>query len=107
MEIVKPFSAITADTIQNWKARCGADNLREITIDNFKFILRTPSRTVIDLVAQHGNDKKVIEANKVLISNCVLGGDIDEMENDGSIYTELLSEIRNLLTKRKATVKKL
>lgn len=104
--MIKPFSAITPDDIQDWKARYG-DNLSEVEISNFRFVVKKPSRSVLDLMAQHGKKQDVVAVNKALVSNCVLGGDIDEMENDGGVYATMLEELTKLMEKKKAVVKKL
>lgn len=104
---IKPFSEITPGHIINWKARYGINNLSEIEIGESKFVVKKPNRIVLDLVGQHGNKGNVSDANKVLISNCVLGGDMDDLENDGGVYAGMLTELMKLLEKKTATVKKL
>lgn len=106
MEQIKPFDAITPDNIQDWKAKYG-DVLKEVTIGQSKFVIKQPTRRVMDLMAQHGTNKDIVAANNTLINNCVLGGDMNEMEQDGNIYTSLLEELSHLLEKKKVSVKKL
>ena len=72
-----------------------------------EFILAQPSRKVMDLLGHHGIKKDVIAANKVLISNCVVAGDSELIERDGSVYTTILSEIRKLVDVKERKVKKL
>lgn len=125
---IQPFSAITPSDIQDWKARHGAEGLSEVTIKplpkvNYdeegnettipgegpeaKFVIKTPTRSVMDLTAQHGLNKNVTASNKVLINNCVLGGDMEIMERNGAVYSHLLNEINKLVVIKEVEVKKL
>jgi len=106
MEQIKPFDVITPDHIRDWKAKHG-DVLSEVSIGEAKFIVRLPSRRVVDLVAQLEHKKDIVGMNNTMISNCVLGGDIDVMEQDGATYTDLIAEIGKLITRKKVSVKKL
>lgn len=118
------FAEVTDDMIQGWKASHGDAN-GEITsveiplrdahtldekpehIPKAGFILAVPSRTVIDRVAELGDKREILQANKVLIANCVLAGDMDLLERDGNVYTAVLQEIQKLQRSRVASVKKL
>ena len=122
---IKPFSAITPEIIQDWKARHGADALSQSTIRLPKeesnsgdkegsegeiaarFILKKPTRWIMDAVASSGLKKDVIASNKVLIANCVLGGDMDLLEQDGGIYSALLRDINKQITFYEGDLKKL
>jgi hypothetical protein len=124
----KTFADITPEDIQDMKARHGAEELSLVSIKpqplmvkdgdgketaapgdgkEAKFIIKTPGRTVLDVVGQYGLAKNVVASNKALISNCVLGGDMDVMEKDGGVYSALLAEINKLVKKKEVTVKKL
>lgn len=120
----RTFAEITPDMINAWKAQYGNNSLYAVEIeiaevekDNdgktikepvvVNFIIRVPSRTIIEVVGEHGKDGKLIEGNKTLIKNCVIGGDMDAIEQYGSVYTRLIAEISKLMTVRKSIVKKL
>lgn len=103
---IKPFSAVTDQDIQDWKARYG-DNINLVEVEGgAKFYIKPPGRSAIDLVAEKGTGKQIVEANRVLIANSVLGGDIDVMDNDGAVYGAVLSEVQKLLKKKTTAVKK-
>ena len=118
------FSDITPEMIQDWKAKHGEDSLCQIEvvvektenpIDQDKpvqeklarYIAKTPTRTVMDLVGQHGVNKDVVKGNKVLTANCILGGDMAILESNGGVYTAVLGELRKLVTTKEVRVKKL
>lgn len=101
----------TEQDILDLKAKNGDD----LTMVNIKgeggqeatFILIVPSRKVMDLVANYGQKKDVFGANKSLIANCVVAGDLAIMEKDGGVYAALLNEIRKLMKTKEVEVKKL
>lgn len=107
---MKNYIDITPDQIQDLKAKHGEIAEVEIKGDAgqcARFIIKTPTRTVLDLVGQHGVKNDVFASNKVIISNCVLGGDMDMMEADGGVYAALLTEINRLIKTKEVKVKKL
>lgn len=121
-EVKKPaFAEVTPEMIQGWKAKHGdADGcIHQVEVpvrDAEKegedvpkagFYLCVPSRTVVDRVAELGLKKEVLEANRLMIANCVLAGDMDILERDGNIYEAVLTEIQQLRKYRVASVKKL
>lgn len=100
----------TSEQIKDLKAKHGEIFLVEMKGDDNQsasFIIKTPSRKVLDLVAHHGVKKDVFASNKALISNCVIEGDLELMESDGGIYTALLEQIQKLIKKKETEVKKL
>lgn len=72
-----------------------------------RFIIRKPSRTEMDAVGELGIKKELTKANKMLISNCVLGGDMDILEMDGTVYGEVIANIEKMMSARKSSLKKL
>ncbi|MNS03121.1 hypothetical protein D3C72_344490 [compost metagenome] len=109
--IPRKFSEVTPSMIQDWKAKHNLTSLEQIDIINdgvtYSFIIKKPSRTAVDLMAQKGIDREVVETNKILIANTVLGGDLDAMEADGGIYQALLQKLTLKVKDYQATVKKL
>lgn len=101
---------ISEEKINELKAQYGQLTLVEIkTGENSttEYILVPPSRKVMDIVGTYGIQKNVTGANKALIANCVVAGDMDLLEKDGSIYSTLLGDIRDLFAIRERKVKKL
>lgn len=108
---IKHFRDITPEILQDWKARHG-DRLQHITVETAdgltaQFVVRPPSRSVVDLVGQHGQSKRIVEANKVLTANCILGGDMELLEADGAVYAAIIEHIGAMMKKRAVSVKKL
>lgn len=88
----------------------GRRNLREIVIDSdgckFCYLVKKPSRAVMQAISVAEQKKDVNKAQKILLG-CVLEGDKDGYEYDGNIYIELLEQIAQLGEKTKSAVKKL
>jgi len=112
-------SDITAATIASWKKT--NKRLLEIDVpleDNdirgkgkcAKFFICSPTRSIINAVAKYGSENNIEKANEVLMTNCVLGGDMEYLDEDehpdGEVYYSVLEEIGKLNGKRKAIVKK-
>lgn len=72
-----------------------------------RFVVIPPSRTVLNSLADFGIKKDVTNANKVLIANCVLGGDMEQLEQDGATYTAVMEELGKLMSNKQASIKKL
>lgn len=126
------YAEITAEDIQGWKAKTGHDELELVSIEVkaavtetvndpdtgqdvkkeitparvAQFICIPPTKTVMDALGQHQQSKNIAAANKLLIANCVLGGDLDIMERDGGVYGQLLSAINKLTVRKEADIKK-
>lgn len=112
---MEDYNAITPDQIRDWKAKYGANSLREVSIkvleeeseEVSRFVLRKPGRSVMEAVAVAGAKNDIAGSNKILIANCVLGGDMAALENDAAVFLAVLDEIRQLVSKTDTTVKKL
>lgn len=109
MEKLEKYIDISPEQIRDWKARYGANSLSEATVSTdegeYRFVLRKPGRNVLEAIAS--TKENVEAANKLLIGNCVLGGDTYVFEQDGSVYLSVLEEVSKLMGKAKASVKKL
>lgn len=119
---MKAYNEVTDADIQEWKHKYGS--VEELTIEvepavldadgnvlekviETTFIVKQPNRTVLDVAGSHGVKKDVVGANKVLISNCVLAGDKDLLENNGSVYSTVLKTLNQLVQVKKNKLKKL
>ncbi|MBX7204149.1 MAG: hypothetical protein K1X81_01880 [Bacteroidia bacterium] len=102
----------TPDEVVQWKAKYGENNLRSVTIKTAdgqeeEYVLRVPGRAELEAVGRHGANKDVSKANQVLITNCVLRGNTELFDKDGTVYAAVLDELSKLMRKAEATVKKL
>ncbi len=110
MSEVKPFNTITEAQVQDWKAKY-PNKVREISIPvddtEAKFWVKKPNRATIEFLANEGAKEKkdVAKINKVLIANCVLGGDMDEIENDAQVYLGVVEQLSAMLGKRQNELK--
>lgn len=112
MNELKKYNEVTPDDIRDWKAKYGEDNISQIIIKTADdktadFIVRKPSRPVVDAVAKHNAAKDTTAAAKSMINNCILAGDIEKMEQDGGIYSSLLVRLTEQIKSYDTEVKKL
>lgn len=111
MDKLKKVGDITQEEIDAWKAKYGKNSLTQVSVEsngeNYEFIIKRPGRTVLDAIAEYGMKKEVTKANKVMVTSCVLAGDMEAMENDGAVYGAVLQEISALMEKTQTAVKKL
>jgi hypothetical protein len=104
-------SDITPAMNTEWEAKYGKSRLSDLEIvsgdgTTAKFVVRKPDRATLEAMGNHAASKNVQATNKVLISNCVLGGDMEQLAKDGEIYLEVLQALNNLKSEAKSTIKK-
>lgn len=101
------FADITAEQIQDWKAKHGKNSLSQATVTTedgeYNFILCKPGRSVLEAVAKDKTDN----GNKIMLANCVLGGDTYAIEQDAAVYLAVVEQIGLLFTSAKASLKKI
>ncbi|CDF80570.1 hypothetical protein BN863_28580 [Formosa agariphila KMM 3901] len=105
------YTDITQDMNLQWEAKFGKKRISDLSIETsdgetVNFVIRKPDRQVLEAMGKHAAVKNVSATNKVLISNCVLGGDMEALEKDGEVYIEVLAQLNMLKQQAKATVKK-
>ncbi len=104
------FADITAEQIQDWKAKYGKNSLSQVTVttedgDVHHFILRKPGRNPIHAAQKTG--VSIEAANKIMLANCLLAGDEKLFDQDVSIYAAVIDEIGKLVKSAKVSVKKI
>lgn len=114
----------TPEDVLAWKAKYGEDKIRESVVtvspaeydekgkeikpeETETYVIRVPGRSEVEAVGQHGKNNDLAKANAVLIKNCVLHGNLDLIEKDGSVYGSVLGDIAKLLQKKNTVLKKL
>lgn len=108
MAIFKPYTDVQ---VNEHEAKVGGKrNLREITISDedtqFVFLIKRPSRAVIQAVTEANSKNNINGASKILLG-CVLEGDMEAVENDGAIFLALIESITALLGGVKSEIKKI
>ena len=107
-EVIRPFG--DAEIEQHAAKVGGRRNLRETTIESdgvvFHYLIKKPSRAVMQAVTDAEQRKNIGQVQKLMMG-CVLEGDRDAFEYDGSIYIRLLESISKLVDTATADIKKL
>jgi hypothetical protein len=108
-KIFKPYTE--ADVIKHEAKVGGKRNLREIILiddenNQFVYLVKRPTRSVIQAITESNNKKDINGASKILMG-CVLEGELDQLENDGAMYLAMLENITTLISGVKSDIKKL
>lgn len=102
------YKDITKEQIAKWKQTKGKLTELSIPLDtkDAKFVICKPPRNILSALAQYGQDGEVEKVNNLLISNCVLGGDmvyLDEDKGDLQVYMTMLDELGKFLTPKQTS----
>ena len=108
-KVVKPY---TDDQVQMHAAKVGGTrNLREVVLvdqdeqTDYVFLLKKPSRSVIQAVTE-ANSRNNINASSKVLMGCVLEGDMEVLEHDGSMYLSMIEHVTGLMNRVKGDLKK-
>lgn len=121
MDNYKKFEDITEENISDWKSTKKKVTQISVAIDEddvssagptAKFVICQPDRNVLEATARASSEKNYSKANKLMKTNCILGGDMKYIEAGSAdfnleIELEVLDQIGLLVEKKKAAVKKL
>ena len=76
----------------------------EDSAEPLKYLVKKPSKALVYLLSSNEGD--VQASSDAMIANCVLAGDMDVLEQDASIFTELTSRIGDLMKGARSELKK-
>ncbi len=114
MERPEKYTDITREMIVAWKKKHGTLVEQSIPLTDdpegvcATFVVCKPTRKVFELVTEYGKDQNIKKVNNVLITNCVLGGDmkyITDEAYDAQVYLTLLETLGKLLEPRQTKSK--
>lgn len=94
--IVKPY---TAEAVAEHEGKVGGKrNLKEVVITDdegvkYYYLVKRPSRNVVQASAE-AMQKKDLKGQHKLALGCVLEGDMEIIEQDGVMFSELLARIQ-------------
>ena len=70
------------------------------------FLVKKPSKALLTMLSSKEFKDNPEKANDALISNCVLEGDMEILNNDSSVFTGLIEKLINLSNVTKVQLKK-
>lgn len=70
------------------------------------FLIKKPSPALVYLLSSKEMENQIEKSSSAMISNCVLAGDADLLNNDASVFTELVERISGLTKSAKSSLKK-
>lgn len=109
-EAAPEFGKFSAETISALKAKNGKRlrYLKVTTEDGIsEFILKKPSRATSSAVRDALEKKDETLASDIMLKNCVLAGDLEDIEEDAEVFTQVTQYIGTLVNKAEVAAKKL
>jgi hypothetical protein len=101
------------EQVEAAKAKYGAKCLKilevypdEDTEQPSLFLIKKPSPSLVYLLSSKEFDNNIEKSSNAMISNCVLAGDQELLNNDASVFTELVEKIGSLTKSARSSLKK-
>ncbi|MDY3317772.1 hypothetical protein PG630_10690 [Riemerella anatipestifer] len=74
--------------------------------DPLKYIVKKPSKSLVYLLSSKEYEGNMQASSEVMLSNCVLAGDMEALEQDASVFSELVSRIGEMMKSARSELKK-
>lgn len=104
------FGRFSEDEIKNFKSKYGK-RLRYLKVTSVdgdsEFIIKKPSRATSEAVADALEKKDTSLAATIMISNCVVAGDTEDIDEDAEVYTKVTTFITTMVNDAQVDAKKL
>ena len=78
----------------------------EDSAEPLKYLVKKPSKALVYLLSSKEYENDIQASSDAMIANCVLAGNLDILEQDASIFTELTSRIGDLMKGARSELKK-
>lgn len=110
------YSDITAADITKWKQTKGSLLEESIPLTDeiegkvAKYVICKPTRNILSAIIEYGKQEDVEKVNELLVTNCVLGGDmihLDKDQGDVQVYLTMIETLGKLMQPRQTKSKKL
>lgn len=109
----RKFKDITKEEISSWKKTKGRLSEISIPLDDdldgecARFIICKPTKNLLPAITEYGKKEDVDRLNDLLVTNCVLGGDMDYLDSDIDIYLAVIEEVGKLMKARRVNSRSL
>ena len=101
------------EQVEAAKAKYGAQCLKiledfpdEDSEEPSLFLIKKPSPSLVYLLSSKEFDNNIEKSSNAMIANCVLAGDQELLNNDASVFTELVEKIGSLTKSARSSLKK-
>lgn len=78
----------------------------EETTEPIKYIIKKPSKSLVYLLSSKEFEGNMQSSSDAMIANCVLAGDLKILEDDASMFTELVGRIGEMMKSARSELKK-
>ena len=101
------------EQVETAKAKYGAKCLKILEVFSDEdseelslFLIKKPSPSLVYLLSSKEFENNIEKSSNAMISNCVLAGDSELLNNDASVFTELVEKIGSLTKSARSSLKK-
>lgn len=105
--------AFSSEQVEASKAQYGVKCLKILEVfpdEDYKkpveFLIKKPSPALVYLLSSKEMENNIEKSSAAMISNCVLAGDEDLLNNDASVFTEIVEKIGSLTKSARSSLKK-
>lgn len=105
--------AFSTEQVEAAKAKYGVKCLKilevfpdEDTEKPSEFLIKKPSPSLVYLLSSKEYEGNIEKSSSALISNCVIAGDSDLLNNDAAVFTELVEQLGSLTKSARSSLKK-
>ena len=78
----------------------------EDTEEPLKFLIKKPSKSLVYLLSSKEFDENIQKSSDAMIANCVLAGNMEILEDDAAVFSELVATISSLMKGARTELKK-
>lgn len=104
--------AFSTEQVEAAKAQFGAKCLKILEVfpdedsEPVEFLIKKPSPSLVYLLSSKEMENNIEKSSSAMITNCVIAGDEDLLNNDASVFTELVEKIGSLTKSARSSLKK-
>ncbi len=105
--------AYSTEQVEYAKAKYGSKCLKILEVfpdddteEPTQYLIKKPSPSLVYLLSSKEFENNIEKSSSAMISNCVLAGDAELLENDASVFTELVEQIGSLTKSARSSLKK-
>ena len=78
----------------------------EEAVKPYQFLIKKPSKALVYMLSSKEFEGNIEKSSNAMVTNCVLAGDLSVLEDDASLFTELVTSIGNLMKGARSELKK-
>lgn len=105
--------AFSTEQVEAAKVKYGAKCLKVLEVfpdedseNPSLFLIKKPSPALVYLLSSKEMENNIEKSSSAMIANCVIAGDVELLNNDASVFTEIVEKIGSLTKSARSSLKK-